>query len=449
MITYRIIGILLTFLVVAGCNESSDLGMELLPTTDLIEVKNLVEKSSISSYTYSEGPVRTDEASKSLLGSLYDPVFGKTTIHFAAQFRLQDNYDYGTNAVLDSVRLYLYYRLMYGDTVTPLTFNVYELIEPLFADTTSATGGTFDYPYYQDVDLKAKASEQRLGRIEYTPVVKLDTVYKDTVYQRITIPIDPVLGLKLLQADSLDMINNDVFLSYFRGLYIEVESQTSVSGSILTLEAAPDGGFQGSALALYYNNDENRAKSVPDTLFTPFVISKNSARVNSIEHDYSGTPFISGLNRDEGNDSLIYVQSTGGLKSKIFVDGLSAWKDSSNVVINRAEVVFQVDTIASEVDKFPPPAQLLLTVVDENGKELLPVDYSFYPLYYGGYLNNSDYTYRFNITQQVQQMIRKNENYGFFLTTAHKNNEAKRVIIKGSKSQTGIRMVITYSKFLQ
>jgi hypothetical protein len=50
----------------------------------------------------------------------------------------------------------------------------------------------------------------------------------------------------------------------------------------------------------------------------------------------------------------------------------------------------------------------------------------------------------------VQQIIEGDaENLGFFLTTAQKNNEANRVIIKGSGSQTGIKLIITYSKFNQ
>jgi hypothetical protein len=438
---------LLAFL--SACNDPNDLGLELLPSTDLIEVKNLVEKNSISSFTYTEGPVRTDEPSKSLLGSFYDPVFGKTTINFAAHFRLQDYYDYGTNPVADSIKLFLYYRLMYGDTVTAQKFRVYELAEPLFTDTTNASGGSFDHPYYQDVDLKSMAFAQLLGETEYIPAVRLDSASQDTFYQLITIPLDISLGEKLVNADSLQMINNDVFLEFFRGLFIEAEEQSATGGSILTLEAASSNIFQGSALVVYYNNDENLAKEKPDTLLNPFVITRLSARVNSIRHDYSGTSFEANLNVDSGEDSLIFVQATGGLKSKIYIDGITSWKDSLNIGINKAELIFQIDTIASEADKYPPPSQLLFTVLDDEGTEFLPADYSFSAAYYGGSLR-SNYTYRFNITQHLQQIIDDEaQNHGFFLTTARKNSEANRVVLKGSNSLTGIKLVITYSKFLQ
>lgn len=439
-----------TVAFISACNEPNDLGMELLPSTDLIEVKNLVEKNSISSYTYTEGPIRSDEPSKSLLGSFYDPVFGKTTINFATHFRLQDYPDYGSNPVVDSVKLFLYYRQVYGDTVTPQKFRIYELAEPIFADTINEqSGGSFNYPYFQDVNLKEKASSQLLAEFEYTPVVKVDSTSQDTFLQLMRIPLDNSLGEKLISADSTQMVNNDVFLEYFKGLFIEAEEQSTVGGSILSLEAASSGSFQGSALVIYYNNDENIADETPDTLLNAYVISDLSARVNSIVHDYSGTSFETNLNVDTGEDSLIFVQATGGLKSKIYIEGLTSWKDSLNIGINKAELVFQVDTIASEVEKYPPPAQLLFTVLDETGKEFLPADYSFLPSYYGGVLR-SDYTYRFNITQHLQQIIDgEAENHGFFLTTAHKNSEANRVVLKGSNSQTGIKLVITYSKFMQ
>ncbi|HDR51877.1 MAG TPA: DUF4270 family protein, partial [Mariniphaga anaerophila] len=286
--------IVFTF-IFTGCNEPGELGMELLPSTDLIEVKNLVERNSISSFTYREDSIRTDEPAKSLLGSFYDPVFGLTTINFATQFRLQGYPEYGTNPVVDSVKLFLYYRLMYGDTVTPQRFRVYELESDL----------DIDQNYYQYVDLKGMAYSKLLGETDYTPVIRLDSASQDTFYQLITIPLDVSLGEKLVNADSLQMVNNDVFMEYFKGLYIESEAQIETGGSILTLEAASSGNFQGSALVVYYNNDENKSEETPDTMLNPYVITQFSARVNSIEHDYSGTPFEANLNVDMGEDSLI------------------------------------------------------------------------------------------------------------------------------------------------
>ncbi|MFW5830722.1 MAG: DUF4270 domain-containing protein [Prolixibacteraceae bacterium] len=423
-----------------SCNEPSDLGMELLPSEDKIQVRNLVEKNSISAFTHREDSIRTDEPPQSILGVLDDPVFGRTTVNFATQFRLEFFPDYGENPVADSINLYLYYRQIYGDTVTPQTFKVYEL----------ESGLDYDAEYAQDVDLKSMASNELLGQVDYTPRVRLDSATADTFYQVITIPLDISLAEKLMNADSMQMINNDVFLEFFKGLYIESEKQSTDGGAILSLAASSTSNFQGSALAVFYNNEENLNADEPDTLLMPYVITPFSARVNSISHDYTGTPFYEELNSEDTPDSLIYVQATGGLKARVFIEDLSLWRDSANTAINKAELVFQIDTLASEVDKYPPPRQLLFTVVGESGEEFLPADYVFSPNFYGGILNRNDYTYRFNITQHMQQIIEgEAENYGFYLTPAIKSSEANRVILKGSESKTGIKLIVTYTKFLQ
>ncbi len=426
--------LILLAIALTGCEEQSSIGVEVLPAGDLITVRSTTQKN-MASFTFSEDSIRTDEASKSLLGSFTDSLFGNTTVGFATQFRLYDFPDFGKNPKADSIKLFLYYRVIYGDTVTRQKFNVYELQSPLDVDSR----------YTQNIDLRSMSSGL-IGELEYKPKVKLDSIKKDTFYQLINIPIDISLGEKLINADSLQMVNNDVFLEYFKGLYIETEKLTKKGGAILSLETVQLGSFNGSALVLFYSNDEAKSKAGGDTsLIMPYIISSFSARVNKIEHDYSITPFYSRLNQETFEDSLIYVQATGGLKSRILIDGLSSWRDSVNIAINKAELIFQVDTIASQVKKFPPPKQMLFTVVDSAGKEFLPKDYVFNPSFYGGGLRK-DYTYHFNITQHVQEIIDGNaKNLGFYLTPAQKNSEANRVVLKGSKSKTGIKLIITYS----
>lgn len=443
--------VITAFIFTHCSNKYDDLGMELLPSTDLISVKNSILKDDISAFTMQEASIRTDAAAKSLLGSFNDPVFGNTTIDFATQFRLVSYPDYGDNPEVDSVFLYLYYRKFYGDTLTTQHIKVYEMEERLLVDqTVDSTGVNSSYEYYQDVDLKGMASDQLLGELDFVPKITLDSTETDTFYQVLKVPLDFSLAEKLMNADSTQLVSNDAFLDYFKGLYIESGRLTGAEGAILTLEASSGDSFQGSALVVYYNNDENRAAEEPDTLSMPYIITEYSARVNHIEHDYSGTPFFENMGSETTEDSLVYIQATGGLESKIDIDNLTQWKDSSNTAINKAELIFQIDTAASDLENYPAPSQLLFTFIDDDGKEYLPKDYSFSPAFYGGALNDEDYTYRFNITQHLQQIIDGElENNGFKLTTANKNNEANRVIIKGSTSGTGIKLIITYSKFLQ
>ena len=438
-INRAVVFLLLLFSIIYGCKKDSTIGVEILPAGDLINVKSQIIKEDISAFTFNENLIRTDEASNSLLGSFTDSLFGNTTIDFAAQFRLSEFPDYGKNPELDSVRLFMYYRLIYGDTITTQKFRIYELEQDLDVDER----------YTQDVDLKSMASSFLLGEKEYVPRIRLDSATADTFYQLITLPIDNSIGEKLMNADSLQMVNNDVFLEYFKGLYVETEKVNEQGGTILSLEASSNSSFQGSALVVYYSNDSTRTFSNDTSFVMPYIISPFSARVNHIEHDYTNTPFYDNLNSELVNDSLIYIQATGGLKSRILIDDLSSWADSANTAINRAELIFEIDTTASQVSKFPPPTQLLFTMVDSANIERLPIDYVFSPAYYGGTLQE-DYTYHFNITQHLQQIIQGDAaNKGFYLTPAQKNNQANRVIIKGSTSNAGIKLIITYSKFTE
>jgi len=120
-------------------------------------------------------------------------------------------------------------------------------------------------------------------------------------------------------------------------------------------------------------------------------------------------------------------------------------------------LVFQIDTVASDIENYPPPSSLILTFVDKDGKERLPVDYYFSPYFYDGSLNTDDYTYHFNITQHVQRVINvldpEDENYvgnqGFYLTTGQKADDAKRVILEGTKRNEGVKFIVTYSEYLK
>jgi len=424
--------------VFTACEEYSSIGVEVLPGGDLISIHNRLIKDDISAFTFTDDSMRTDEASNSLLGSLNDPLFGVTTIDFASQFRLLGYPYYGPKAKLDSIKLYLYYRVLYGDTATKQKFAVYELKSSIDPDKS----------YYQDVDLKSLAYDKLIGQIEYKPKVKLDSLSKDTFYQLINIPLDMSLGQKIFNASPSDLVSNDAFLEYFKGLYIETAKINNKGGTILSLETISSGNFSGSAVVLFYHNDSIKTTAGKDSAqLMPFIISKYSARVNRFVHDYQKTAFYSDLNQETNPDSLIYVQATGGLKSRILIDDLTSWKDSTNTAINKAELIFTLDTLASQHRKFPPPNQLLFTVVDSKGVERLPIDYGFSPSLYGGYLAK-DYTYSFLITQQIQEIIDgRAENFGFYLTPALKNNQANRVVLKGSTSKIGIKLSITYSKY--
>ena len=430
--------ILLSVLFSACSDDPNTTGIHLLPTSDLMTVSQITEKDNFRAFTFTDDTVRTDGGSFNLLGSLADPGFGKTTASMAFQTRLNMYPPYPANATPDSLVLYLLYKAVYGDTITPQQINVYELTTPLDVKAR----------YNQRTDLFGMTDGQAIGELAFIPRQQLiyDTLFtgavvvSDTVVQELAIKLDESLMNKLFYADSLNLINNDVFQEYFKGLYVEAE-EVAVGGALVGVSTLAN----GSSLMLYYHTET-------DTAAFRYAVNSFSARVSSYQHDYSYAPFYANLNQATVVDSLIYLQTTGGLRSKIFLPSLDSWRDSVNYAINKAELVFTVDTLASNHKIFAPPQQIVLTAIDENGKEYLPSDFSLSTSYFGGVYNPADATYRFNITRHLQEVIAGPDspggkgNYGFYLSTAYRSERMQRVVLKGSSSAKGIRLQVTYTK---
>ena len=133
----------------------------------------------------------------------------------------------------------------------------------------------------------------------------------------------------------------------------------------------------GSNMAIHYHTNKT------DSLTYIYNINSSCARVSHFVHDYSKTAFAANLDKTNVQDSIIYLQTTGGLRSKILIPNLGTWRDSTNFAINRAELVFQVDSTITDLTKLVPAEQLVLTAIDKDGKEYFPSDLAFSSLYSG------------------------------------------------------------------
>lgn len=428
-----------------GCkNEINDLGKNLLLPGDLVSVRNFSEKN-IKAYTLTDGNQRTDEPGYNLLGTFNDPVFGKTTTDFACQFRLSGYPDslkaISKKSVIDSLVLVLLYKDVYGDTLTPQHLKVYELGSDL----------DIGQKYYQDVNLQNLSKGELLGEKNYVPKFKLDSLSatygstkknpKDTTIQEIRIKLDQKLITKLMAADSLTWSDNDKFIKYFKGLYVEA-GDLSQGGAVMKINTLAS----GSNMAIHFHTSKT------DSLTYTYNINGSSARVSRFEHDYSKTAFAANMDK-EVQDTLIYLQTTGGLRTKILIPNLENWSDSTDLAINKAELILKLDPTMSDTVKYAPVQQLVLAAIDQDGKEYLPSDEAFSKIYYGGIYNHKDQTYRFNIAKHMVEVLKakksntqKLRNYGFYLETAYRNETYRRVVLKGATSKTGIRLDIVYSR---
>lgn len=425
-------------------NEINDIGKDLLLPGDLVHVGKVID-TNIKAFQVNDQKQRTDRPTNNLLGTLNDPIFGKTTADFALQFRIGSYPVFKPNDIIDSLVCVVAYKEIYGDTLTPQKLSIYELKSDLFFENADHS----DYKYYQDADLKGLAKSEALAERDYIPRFKdtlnTTTSLKDIVTHEIGFKLDQSLARYLMAAPDSILSDNDLFVKYFKGLYVEA-GDLSEGGTILKVE--------GSGLVLYYRNGT-------DTLVQSFYNTSSAARVNRFTHDYSQTSFAANLDKEVTQDSLIYLQTTGGLRAKILIPNLQTWKnlipnvvsssDTANLIINKAELIFQVDPTTIDTAKYIPAEQLVLAAIGKSKADqdstYLPSDHTFSPTYFGGTYNSTDKTYRFNIAKHLQQVIeKKKKNYGFYLETAFKNSTFRRVVLKGATSKAGIRLEITYSK---
>jgi hypothetical protein len=416
----------LTLLMLGGCKKNDEsLGLDLLPGSNIIDSRYSNETGTISSYTFTDNKIRVDEPGFNIFGSFNDPLFGRTTASFAAQFRLPYYPSYGQDAVLDSTVLSLVYRKVYGDTLTPQQVKVYKLVQPLNVNAH----------YLSSFDPKTLTNDTVIGMADFTPKFRTDSTGQDTVVQEIAVRLDDNVGNLLLHADSLDMVNNDAFLNYFKGLYVESQPLQS-GGGLVYLKA------QASQLKVYYHTAD------ADSLAFAYQLTPNSADVPYFQHDYANAWFADHLNQENVQDSLVFVQPTGGTKVKIDVPSLDNWVDSTNCLINKATLTFHADTTMSDFHQYPMPSQLYLKIIQDDGSEAFPIDSQLSLAYYGGIYNSTDATYTFNITQHLQQILDGSvQNLGFYLVAANRKSSADRVVLKGSTSSQPIQLEITYTRY--
>ncbi len=416
--------ILLLLVVVGGCKKGDEsLGVNLLPGVKILDTRYHQEKASISTSIFTDTKIRVDRPKYDLLGSFNDPIFGRTDASFAAQFRLPYHPNYSETAAIDSIILRMSYKKIYGDTLSSQTIQVYEL----------NSGLNYASKYLSSFNIKNLASSEPIGTAHFIPKFRTDSTLIDTTEQIIRIPLNKSIGSNLLGIDSLDMTTNDKFITVFKGLYI---SPTPISrrGTLVSTTM--------SIIILYYHD----AKS--DTLQFAYGVSTNSANVASFVHDYSNARFYSNLNKENNIDSLIYIQPTGGIKSKILVPSLSTWKDSANYAINKATLTFHADTIMSDFRRYSMPPRLYLMAIDSTGTEVFPADSQLSSDYYGGFYNAATATYSFNVTQHLQQLIKGTiRNNGFYLVQSERSFSAQRVVLKGQGSSKPTELNIAYTRY--
>ncbi len=418
--------------VAGGCNKFGDLGIKIIPTTDDVGAV-LVDTLTLISHTVPADSVLTSSTINNLCGTLYDPVFGETYAAFYTEFQLPtSNVDFGSPDTLfiDSVVLTLAYAGFYGYKNTPQTFRVYEIMEPLSPKPATGYYSSRAFAIRQD-----PIGEKKLFIPNFTDSVP---VLNGKAPPHLRIRLSERFGQNLLQQSGRPAFSNDsTFKQFFRGICVAPDTVEQVFGGCVlsfNLESLLSG------LRIYWHTP-----SVDSLSFT-FPITAKEVRTNYFLHTYGQSPVGAHVTKDPTrNDSVIFVQAGGGVKTRILIPYL---KNLGPLVVNKAELVITSLIDPARTDSiFTPPDQLLVLTLDTAGKEAALPDANSL-LTFGGAavrkvtLQRRPYVqYRFSLARQIQDLIDgKTEDRGLFLVPFRRGETVHRLVAGGANRNDAAQM---------
>ncbi len=418
--------ILLVFFIYSCKKDPYQVGINLLPPSDTLNVKTS-DTASFVAYTILQDTIRTDETSLSILGSLMDPVFGSTTANFYMQYWLSEEAPiFGTNPVFDSVILMIPYGTIYGDTNAILNFKVYEMSEDIHYDSSyysNHTVKTYGIPLADYSFRPAPNDSLIIGggtKRNFPPHIRIN-LNKLTNY----------FGNKLLHAPAATLGKNANFIEFMKGLYIE-SSVAHSGGALLSFD--PTSSL--SDIVLYYHNEGDTSHP-----YFSFVGAALSARFNHFDHNHylNAVPELRQqiFQHDTtlGKNNL-FIQGLGGVRIRLRLPFLKNFVKSGKIAVNSAVLTFN----NAETDTtLKPPVKLTLVIVDSANRVGFLVDENEGTSYFGGTYNTYARSYKFRITQQMQRIIDgKIKNYDMYLMANDPTSNVlvpNRVILTGTKPQ--------------
>lgn len=402
--------------------EWNELGSQLVVSDDL-ELFSFDEQE-IKISVVKEDSLRSLNTSTSYIGYLNDPYFGNTSASLYTEFRIPStDVDFGLSAQADSIVLSLDIAGYYGDTLSPLTISVREMLETIETTTTDTLDVETVVNIYSTDDFDVDPQILNNAQQEFLPIAS----------SKLNISLSNTFAQQFLDADSTNFADNEAFQSFFNGLYITVD-QGLENGLLLELDLLSE----SSKLTLYYHNEFS------DSLSYDFQINSSADRMTRWSHDYSATEIESALNMEFVSQG--YVQGGVGLRTYVELPDLNILKDS-NYVFHSAELI--IPYISNELDSiFYGPSKLGLAAVNSDGNlEVLTEDQNIQgSTYFDGNRDETTQTYSFNIARYIHKVVQEGYTNRLALYVPTSVSQPQRLIINNNAQDgAGLRLKLLVS----
>ncbi len=426
-----------------SCNDPSSIGSDLiggdflnLDYTDTVTIKAYtLRHDSVTTFD----PIELGVESQSyFVGNINDPVFGKTSASFYAQFNRSNiaspNF---TDAKLDSVVLILPWDAAntYGRIDEMYTLEVLQMDESMSNSSYHFSNRSFKTKPIAGtrIDVFPRPSDSVVVRVP-----NLDSVVTQKLAPQLRIKLNQEFIDEFYKPGSEVYFTDSLFQNFFKGLHIRAISQNS---GMLAFKA------RGSAagIKLYLRRDS----VLTDYTFPIYFFNVVSS---NFKHDYTGSvagKFIG--QQGSKSDSLLFVQGMSGLNMFLEFPYVTSFP---KVIINKAELEFTILRLPEDRAIFDPVPQLFISEV--RGDSIVAIDDAtfalnkagdkFYKIFGGNIYNGQKY--RFNISSHFQKMIEAKRSNKMRVEVYIKAEHPHRVVLAGpSHSVSPAKLKLSMTRY--
>lgn len=423
------------FAALISCKKKDSLLGKEVYDPDMLLDANGVDTFSIIAYSELIDTTVTKSARFALIGVYNDPTFGIVSAGFYTQVRLAaSNPDFGDIGAIsiDSVVLGLEYRDQYGVGNMALDFEVRRIAEPLSDDSL-----------YRNNSSTATENENLIadGFSNITPNLSVPYVQgADTLPSQLRLRLKNSLGQELINSSTMgNMADNDAFLNYFKGLYVEViNANVPVgSGAVYSLDLIDT----DSKLTIYYKQNDEVKKF-------DLIINSSAVRYSRVIYDYASTKLNNLLNDSTLAKNEFYAQS-GNVRAVVRFP--SVQQLSNKTVIHRATLYLPYQYFNGD-DRYPSPSIAVFNRrapgdaiwgLGINNGVLVPISHPFVPQFK---------RYTVDVTSFIQGLVKQTPIFSIpelMITGFRTNDNVERIIFNGVESDNKYRpkLIITYTEF--
>jgi hypothetical protein len=432
-IPHIIIGVFVVASALFSCTSESDLNSNIIPNTDSLQLR-FSDTTTLVAFIEQDDTLRTDATERVLLGTMYDPIFGKTTSSFYSTFTIAQSHYPTSDMVVDSVILTMRADGGYGD-LSKFTgyqvLEVFELTEEIPDAPAEGYNSTTSFNY-NPIPLATYGYAPQFFPLGTEPAA-------------IRIKLNPTLATRFFVPG--DTVNSTKIRDYLKGIYVRIHP------TVTTMQSPGQGGIAYFKL----NSDVSNLKVYWHSPTTPngqlkFPMGTSSnKRINIFKHDYTlADPALQTKLADTTNtiaSDKLYIHALEGIRIKVKMPYLKNYLDSGKIIVNRAEFVIPIDA-SQNLQLYREPSNLMAYYIASDGKIHFMDDIIY--TYYDSFYDASTQQYKIVITQYIQQVLNNTNIYGEFyfdIPVLSKYTDAFRLVVNSTEHATNpMRLNLTYTR---